>query len=153
DLTLAVHNLVRALQGVATGSVLLATFTVSGQVGTAGDYTAAVQWGDGSSDSTQDRNPQVTVVVSGSQIIVRGQHSYKRAGLMSPPVTLTNAAGQSLTTPANAITVDVAADVTNKDKTSQTNATQDPTTGLTTGTLTVTAKKNNGGASLSGAFD
>jgi hypothetical protein len=153
DLTLSVNNFVRALQDVPTGSVLLATFTVSGPVGSAGDYTATVQWGDGSSDSSQGRNPQVTVAVSGSQIIVRGQHTYKDDGLMFPTVTLTNAAGQSLTTPANAITVDVASDVTHKVHTSQSSSSFDPTTGLTTSTLTVTAKNEDDGASLSGAFD
>jgi hypothetical protein len=72
---------------------------------------------------------------------------------MFPTVTLTNKAGLTLTTPAKAITVDVAADVTDKVRTSRSRPSFDPTTGLTTSMLTVTARKDDDRASLSGAFD
>jgi hypothetical protein len=152
DLTLVVNNFVRSLQNVPSGFVLLATFTVNGPVGVAADYTATVEWGDGSHSSSDHPHPHVIITIVGKQIIVIGEHTWDDGGLAFPTVTLTNTAGQSVTTPAHAITVDVATDVTDKVHSSQSQPIVDPTTGLTTQSLTVTAKDNLD-VPLAGAFD
>ena len=136
------------LQNVTSGSIKLATFNESGGSANAADYTATVNWGDGTSSSSADSNPAVTVAVSGGQVVVYGTHTFATAGLAYPTVTLAYG-GASVSTTANAISIDVSADVTPKIGASATPYYYSPITKLTTSTLTVT---NTGATSLTGEF-
>ncbi len=79
---------------------------------------------------------------------VSGNHTYSNAGLAYPAVTLAYQ-GASVSTNTNAITLDVAADVTSHTSSSSTPYYRNPITKVTTSTLTLT---NKGSTSLSGEF-
>jgi hypothetical protein len=79
------------LQGLPTGLVALATFTVPGGLETGtGEYAATINWGDG---SPADTTTQVSV--SGDSVIVSGSHTYTGEGPAAYSVTLTDDSGSS----------------------------------------------------------
>ena len=93
-----------AFQGYPTGSLALASFTVSGGASTTpGFYTATIDW--------NDRSVVVsgTVVIDGSTITVSGTHTYINPGDVQPVVVLEDALGDSVSASA---AVTVAADLT-----------------------------------------
>jgi hypothetical protein len=82
----------------------VATFTNTGfPDNTAGDFTATIDWGDG----TTDTGAAVTVTGgSGSHLTVSGSHTYADEGSFAPIVTLTdNAPGTASATATGAVTV------------------------------------------------
>jgi hypothetical protein len=135
------------LQNQSTGSVLLATFTQGSATGTAKDYTALVQWGDGTSDWSTAIADNVEVVVSGTNIKVYGSHTYASAGNVTAEVWLTGPS--NLLAVADA-TVHVAADVTSQTSVQSSALTFNSATGLYDGTVTVT---NSGTGSIPGSLD
>jgi hypothetical protein len=147
-LSVASTSKATVLQNVTSGLVQLATFTETGGSANAGDYTATVAWGDGSSGTSSGTNAPVSITISGTQVIVSGTHTYATAGLTYPIVTLAYG-GASVSTNASTIVIDVAADVTSHTKSSASPYSHNLKTKLTTSTLTVT---NTGSTSLSGEF-
>jgi hypothetical protein len=135
------------LQNQSTGSVLLATFTQGSATGPAKDYSALVQWGDGSSDSSKATADNVEVVVSGTNIKVYGTHTYATAGSATAEVWLT---GPSNLLAVADTAVHVAADVTSQTSVQSSALTFNSATGLYDGTVTVT---NNGTGSIPGSLD
>jgi hypothetical protein len=95
------------LQGVPTGSVLLATFTQGESTQAAGGYSATVDWGDGNSDSSTEANSPVTIVVSGQTISVYGSHTYTTAGNDNLSVTLSTAGYSATAKPTATVTPDI----------------------------------------------
>ncbi len=76
-----------ANEGAGTGAQVLAQFTDPGTDGTAADYTAAINWGDGSTSTG------VVSLVSGSTFRVVGAHAYAEEGSYPVSVTITDAGG------------------------------------------------------------
>jgi hypothetical protein len=70
----------RATAGVSTGNVVLFHFTDANPNATVADYTAVVNWGDGSSDSSAAANPAVRLVANpNGGFDVVGSHTYAAA--------------------------------------------------------------------------
>ena len=67
----------------------VASFTDADPKGTAGDYTATIDWGDGTPTSAG------TVIASGSGFSVAGAHTYRTAGSYGTTVTITDVGGSS----------------------------------------------------------
>ena len=117
--------------GISTGMLTLASFTVPGGLETGpGEYSAAIDWGDGNSDAG-------TLAISGNIITVSGHHTYgfTAGGILHPTVTLTDDTGGSAT--AND-TIFVAPDVSGKVSHLGTAPILNPATGLYYADLTVT---------------
>ncbi|HEX5233537.1 MAG TPA: hypothetical protein VFW56_14950, partial [Bradyrhizobium sp.] len=117
--------------GIQTGSLTLASFTVPGGLETGpADYSATINWGDGTSDPG-------TLTISGDTIAVSGQHIYgfTTSGILHPTVTLNDDTGGSAT--AND-TVFVAPDVSGEMSEIGTAPIFNPATGLFYADLTVT---------------
>jgi hypothetical protein len=135
------------LQNQASGLVLLATFTQGSATAAAKQYSAMVQWGDGTSDASGGTNPNVTVVRSGKNIKVYGSHAYAAAG--SEPVEVWLTGPKNLLAVADT-TVNVAADVTSQVSVQSSKPKYNSATGLYEGTVKVT---NNGTSSIAGSLD
>lgn len=75
----------------------VATFTDADAAGTAGDYSAAIFWGDGKSSTG-------TVVAAGAGFKVEGAHSYLKRGRYTVTITISDVGGKttSATTHINA---------------------------------------------------
>jgi RHS repeat-associated protein len=99
---------VSAMQGVNTGSVLLATFTQGSATQSASAYTATVAWGDGHRDTSTETNSPIFIQVSGQTISVYGSHTYTTAGTQNLSVTLATTGTSATASP----TVTVVANVT-----------------------------------------
>src|SRR5262249_31015070 len=76
---------------------VIASFTDPGH-GTAGDFSATVAWGDGSSSAG-------TITPSGGGFTVSGSHTYAQAGSYTATVTVADAGGASA---SGTVTVTVA---------------------------------------------
>src|SRR5262249_47432693 len=63
-----------AVEGVASGSQVVATFTDPGGAEAVGDYSATINWGDGSAPTTG------SISLSGSTFSVSGSHAYAEEG-------------------------------------------------------------------------
>jgi hypothetical protein len=135
------------LQNQSTGLVLLATFTQGTATGTAGDYSALVQWGDGTSDSSTASNPSVQIVVSGANIEVFGTHTYAGGGGAAVAVWLT---GPSNVLAVAQAAIHVATDVTSQVSVQSSAPKYNKTTHRYNGTVTVT---NSGSHGISGSLD
>lgn len=86
-----------ATAGTDTGSQVLATFHQAGLTPMPGEFTATVNWGDGSSlqDSKGD-TPAISIVRSANQagwFEVRGSHNYERVGRYPLQVTIDGSLG------------------------------------------------------------
>jgi hypothetical protein len=69
-----------ATEGVSTGNVVLFHFTDANRNATVADYTAVVNWGDGSSDHSTAANPAVWLVANANGgFDVVGSHTYAAA--------------------------------------------------------------------------
>ncbi len=88
SLTAAGRSITATEGAVFTG--LVASFTDADPVGTAGDYSAAISWGDGSS-STE------AVSASGGGFNVIGSHTYGEEGSYAVTVVVTDVGGSSAT--------------------------------------------------------
>src|SRR5207237_5379705 len=81
SLTATGHN-VSVVEGASTGSVALASFTDANPLASAGDFTATITWGDGSSGSG-------AVAANGSGgFDVTGTHTYAHPGSQSISVVI-----------------------------------------------------------------
>jgi hypothetical protein len=105
---------VSAMQGVNTGSVLLATFTQGTATQSASAYTATVAWGDGHSDTSTETNSPITIQVSGQTISVYGSHTYTTAGTQNLSVTLVTTGTSAMASPTATVVANVTADVSVK---------------------------------------
>jgi hypothetical protein len=135
-------KITNVLQGVPTGSVLLAAFTGGPSESSAGAYQALVDWGDGTTELSTAPNPNVTVALSGSTIEVFGNHTYAMAGAQKATVALWIPGNVSSHVKA---TIDVATDVTSQVQF----ATSMPTS--TSAKITVTNPTT--GSTISGSID
>jgi hypothetical protein len=91
-----------ATEGAAFGGTV-ATFTDDDSNGTASDYTATINWGDGTTSSAGT----VHAPSSGS-FPVSGQHTYAEEGTYAVSITVDDAGGSSTTTGEQVIVADAA---------------------------------------------
>jgi len=93
---------VSATEGVAFGPATVATFTDADPNGVAADYTATINWGDGStSTGTVSANESGGFAVSGS-------HTYAEEGTFAVTVTIADAGGSNATSAGSASVADAA---------------------------------------------
>src|SRR5262249_18411295 len=112
-----------ATEGVDTGTVTVATFHDTNPDAQASDFTASVDWGDGSSAGS-------VVALGGANFAVLASHTYLEEGAYTLTVQIDDDGGQSL---GGSATVSVAdAPLTTLQLTPPS-----PTEGLSTGTVTV----------------
>ena len=135
------------LQNIATGSVLLATFTQGAATQAATSYSATVAWGDGATDTTAETNSPLSIVVTGQTIQVFGTHAFTRSGTLAVGISLAGPGGASATAYS---TADVAADVSSQVAVSHSGLTYNRSTKLFYGSLNFT---NNTSANLPGSFN
>ncbi len=92
---------VSATEGLATGLVLVATFNDSNPFTTPADFSATIDWGDGS-------QPTTAVIAqpggAGTTLQVLGNHTYQRFGTDIINVTILDSGGANLT-PSSQATV------------------------------------------------
>ena len=131
------------MQGISTGTVLLATFTQDCATQSASAYTATVAWGDGTSDTSTETNSPISIQVSGQTISVYGSHTYSASGTQNLSVTLSTT-GTSAT--ANS-TANVSPNVSSQISSSASGLVYNRRTGLFGGTVTLT---NTGTTILNG---
>jgi hypothetical protein len=81
-------------QGIPPGSVVVATFQDPGGPEPVGNYSAVINWGDGSSTTGTISQPGG----SGTPFDVNGSHTYSVAGKFNVTVTITEADGDSAAT-------------------------------------------------------
>lgn len=132
------------LPGVSTGTVRLGSFPA----GSGGPYSATVNWGDGTTDTSGAKNSPIRILSTqaGQRIVVHGSHAFPTGGLYTVAVTLTDSAGASVTHYAAA---EVAFDVTSLVSASHSSFTYQSSTQFFYGSLTVT---NTGSASINGSL-
>ncbi len=81
------------------GGVKVATFTSSNPQAQAGDFTATINWGDGTTPTTG------TVVGSGGAFSEQGSHTYASDGTYNVQVSLVDAQGDTLTGSSSVVVV------------------------------------------------
>ena len=86
-----------AVAGTDLSALTLATFTMSDPGSQASDFSATVDWGDGSGGDA-------TIAGSQGSFTVTGDHTYTDQGSYTPTVTITGPAGNTLTA-TDAVTV------------------------------------------------
>jgi hypothetical protein len=88
-----------ATEGQALGSgTTIATFADSNNADTAGDFTAAIDWGDGTTDAG-------TVVGANGSFSVQGDHTYADEASVLATVTITRTADSATTAPSGNVLV------------------------------------------------
>jgi len=80
-------------------SSTVATFTDANPLSTASDFSAAINWGDGSSSSG-------TITAGGSDFIVSGAHTYASVGTFTATVVITDVGGSTATADTTAVVAD-----------------------------------------------
>src|SRR5437588_4189219 len=75
----------------------VATFTDDSTTATAGEFSATIDWGDGSTSSPADGQPVTIAGPSSGSFTVNGTHTYATAGPFSVSVQITDDGGQSTT--------------------------------------------------------
>jgi YD repeat-containing protein/VCBS repeat-containing protein len=96
---LQMFNPAQVTLGSSTGSISLALFDYEGLLS---DYTATINWGDGSTDSTSSKTPDSNISVSAGGNgtgLVSGTHTYAYVGAYTITVTIS---GNNLTTSGQA---------------------------------------------------
>ena len=116
---------VSAIENTATGAVLVATFTDPNSLASASDFTATVNWGDGSPID----NAVVTANGSGGFNVTGPTHTYLHSGNKSMTVTITGAGGGTATATPTASVANEALNATGHNIT--------VTEGVASGTVTV----------------
>ncbi len=101
---------VQATQGVPLNGFVLARFTDANAGDSPSDYTAIVNWDDGSSGTSSDDGSLTVAIVpeGGGTFAVTGNYTYLQAGTYSLGITLVDAAGGSVQATAS-VTVSQAA--------------------------------------------
>jgi hypothetical protein len=93
---------VAAVEGQDTGTVTVATFTDADPNGAAGDYSATIAWGDGSTSAGN-------LAAGGSGgFIVTGDHVYAQEGSFTAHVTIRDAGGSGATADSSVSVADAA---------------------------------------------
>ena len=137
-----------AFVGLNTGAIDLVDFQDPGAVSLPTTYTATINWGDGRIDTNI---PVAHSAADGTTVHVLGSHTYSVAGTYLPIVTLTSAAGASLsTTSANTSTVYVGADISSLVTVTRSSAIKNRSSGFYYSTVTIT---NISGSTLVGDID
>jgi hypothetical protein len=95
----ATATALNGVEGAALSGVQVATFTDADPAGTATDYTASIDWGDGGSPTAG-----IVSLVSGSLFKVVGTHTYAEEGGPTPTVTITDHNAQAIVHPTATIT-------------------------------------------------
>jgi hypothetical protein len=75
--------------GASIGNVLLGAFTDTGGVGALSNYSATVDWGDGSGSQA------AAVTLVGTTFQITGSHTYAQAGLYAVQITVRDAGGST----------------------------------------------------------
>jgi hypothetical protein len=92
-------QLISPVEGISSGSVLLATFTDPGGSEPVGDYSADIDWGDGTGTQTAAGS----ITLNGSTFEVRGTHTYAEESAAdhpgSTPYTITITVHHEATAP------------------------------------------------------
>src|SRR5882672_10516581 len=92
-------DLSSAMEDVAlAGNTDIASFTVDNTTDTAGDFTATIDWGDGTMSAG-------TIVGSNGSFTVEGGHTYLDEGFPLATVTITHTADSAQITPSGNIAV------------------------------------------------
>jgi hypothetical protein len=131
-----------ALQGDTTGTMTLATFT-DPDLGMfpLTQYTATINWGDGTTSAG-------TVTIVNGALAVSGSHTYSTAGTLSAAITLADRPTQRSITATDTITV--APDLAGRFQVTRSGLRLNRATGLYSGTLTFT---NTGTSALTGEIE
>src|SRR5438132_10055972 len=79
-----------AVEGVASASQTVATFTDPGGAEVLGDYSASIDWGDSSSSAG-------TISLSAGVFTVKGSHTYAEEGTKTITVTLSHGSAPAAT--------------------------------------------------------
>jgi hypothetical protein len=90
-----------ATEGASTGQVTVATFTDANPDATAADFTATIDWGDGTSSAG-------TVAVDGGGFSVDGAHTYAEEGQYTVGVSIDDQGGSTAGTSGTAMVADAA---------------------------------------------
>ena len=93
---------VTGIEGATTGTIPVATFTDANPNAAASDFTATINWGDGSSTAG------TIVAQSGGGFAVDGTHTYADEGKYTVSVTITDVGGNTASTTSNANIADAA---------------------------------------------
>ncbi len=86
-----------ASAAVNSGTMTVATFTDANTLGTAGDFTATIDWGDGGMMGPPDTSAG-TVVGGAGQFNVQGSHMYVAPGTYSVHISITDDDGATAST-------------------------------------------------------
>jgi hypothetical protein len=91
---------VSAVEGQGTGAVTVATFTDANPNAAAGDFSATISWGDGSTSAG-------TIAADGSGgFVVTGSHTYAEDGSFPVGLTVTDVGGSTATVAGSATVAD-----------------------------------------------
>jgi Ca2+-binding RTX toxin-like protein len=131
---------ITANQGIVTDTATLATFSDLGGLKALSEYSAMIDWKDGSTPVAG------TVSISGGLLVVTGSHLYTTAGTYHPQVTLSDFS-RSVTATITVIVSSVAADVTSNVSVARSGYTYVRATGRFTQTVTI---KNTGTKAITG---
>jgi hypothetical protein len=93
---------VSAVEGAVFSNTAVATFTDPGGAEALGDYSASIQWGDGTSTSTG------TITRSGSVFTVSGSHTYGEEGSFTVTAVITHEGSSAQTVTSTATVSDPA---------------------------------------------
>lgn len=138
-----VSSTAKLLQGIPSGQMLLG----SSPVQTNEFLSAQVEWGDGSSDSTNEANSPITISVSGNVAKVFSSHTFANSGLLTITVALTDSNG---TNDRSYMTAEVAAGVSSQVAASRSGLVYNRGTKQFYGSITLT---NSGTTSINGSLD
>jgi PKD repeat protein len=90
-------------KGVATGAQVVGSFTTVLPLATAGDYTATIDWGDGTAPSAAAVVPAFIQLLSADRtmFLVEGSHTFAQSGTYTAHLTISDKQGHSATGTAN----------------------------------------------------
>ncbi len=108
-LTAAATPGIVSAEGASTGTVTVGTFTDANPNPTSGDFSAVIDWGDGSPTSFGAFSIIPGVGGGPATVAVRGTHVYKEDGTFTITALTTDVGGQKVTTTATANVSDPAA--------------------------------------------
>src|SRR5882724_12259718 len=131
-------DLSSAMEDVALASNTdIASFTVDNTTDTAGDFTATIDWGDGTTSAG-------TIVGSNGSFTVEGGHTYLDEGFPQATVTITHTADNTQIAPTGTIAVADTDDISVQG-TTLSGTPNAPLTNVTVATFTTTNTANTAG--------
>jgi cyclophilin family peptidyl-prolyl cis-trans isomerase len=108
----ATGTAVSATEGSTVSNVQVATFTDADTTAVADDFTASINWGDGTAPDTT--TPNVTITGSAGSFTVTGTHTYKEAGKYPIKVVITDTGSAANTDNGGAIATGTATATVNE---------------------------------------